>query len=150
MAEGGPSILVKRPIRVAGKQAAAMVDHPIERWNDNKKVMYKRDGVYMVLGGRVTQCLRENVCAMVISWFVTQGPTPEQGLVDYLFRGAYTLGLDSSFFKLCWVNETNPRTRTSEPRSWAGSLGLRRESGQSGQPPSLACSSTMPSLMGRN
>lgn len=57
MAEGGPSILVKRPIRVACKQAATMVDHPIENWNDNKKVMYKRDGVYMVLGGRVTQRL---------------------------------------------------------------------------------------------
>jgi hypothetical protein len=45
MAEGGPAISVMRTIQVAGKQAAAMVDHPMKSWSDNKKVIYQRDGV---------------------------------------------------------------------------------------------------------
>jgi hypothetical protein len=60
----GSSISVERHIRVPGKQGIAMVDQSIDDWSDNKKAMYQRPGVQMVLGGRVTRRIREHVAVV--------------------------------------------------------------------------------------
>jgi hypothetical protein len=57
-------------------------------------------GVQMVLGGRVTQNVRAMLKRVLESEFC-EGVTPEQGLVNFIFRGQYTQGLDSQFFMNC-------------------------------------------------
>jgi hypothetical protein len=48
----------------------------------------------------VTQLIRDYVGLLLSSPYVTRSTTAEQGLANFLFRGAYTPGMDSTTFKL--------------------------------------------------
>jgi hypothetical protein len=88
-----------RTIRVSGKGTPRIADPPIGEWTEAEKTMYQRDGVQMVLGGPVTQRIREHVAIVFKSGFVTGASTPEQGLVNYLLRGAYTPGMQGTIYR---------------------------------------------------
>jgi hypothetical protein len=51
----------------------------------------------MVLGGPVTQGIRKQARVVLESNFC-QGVSPEQELMNFIFRGVFTQGLDSEFF----------------------------------------------------
>jgi hypothetical protein len=99
MAEAETSITVKKRVASAKGETRthAMIDEPPEDWSEEHKTWYQRDRVQMVLGGRTNANTRVRVLAVFKSTYV-EDVTPEQGLVDYLFRGCYTQGLDTSFF----------------------------------------------------
>jgi hypothetical protein len=61
-------------------------DDPDNDWPDDVKAKYQQAGVQMVLGGKVTQNVREMVKRVLESEFC-EGVTPEQGLVNHIFRG---------------------------------------------------------------
>jgi hypothetical protein len=48
----------------------------------------------------VTQIIWDYVRLLLSSAYVTRSATAEQGLANFLFRGAYTPGMDSTTFKL--------------------------------------------------
>jgi hypothetical protein len=48
----------------------------------------------------VRQPIRDYVGLLLSSAYVTRSATAEQGLANFLFRGAYTPGMDSTTFKL--------------------------------------------------
>jgi hypothetical protein len=54
----------------------------------------------MILGGQVTQPIRDYVGLFLGSVYITRSATAEHGLANFLFRGAYTPGMDSTTFKL--------------------------------------------------
>jgi hypothetical protein len=88
-----------RQIRVPGKEPPRIADPPIDEWTEAEKTMHQRDGVQMALEGPVTQHIREHVAVMFKSGFVTGALTPEQGLVNYLLRGAYTPGMQGTTYR---------------------------------------------------
>jgi hypothetical protein len=61
--------------------------------------MYRSAGVQMVLGGPVIQGIRRQARAVLESEFC-EGVSPEQGLVNFIFRGVFAQGLDSKFFMM--------------------------------------------------
>jgi hypothetical protein len=69
-------------------------------WSAAYTNLYNRPGVQMILGGQVTQIIRDYVGLLLSSAYVTRSATAEQGLANFLFRGAYTPGMDSTTFKL--------------------------------------------------
>jgi hypothetical protein len=100
MAEGEGSGLKRRVTPMKSKQAAApLQDDPDDAWDDNLKAKYQGEGVQMVLGGRVIQSVRAMV-KRVLRSELCEGVTREQGLVNFIFRGHYTQGLDSQFFMM--------------------------------------------------
>jgi hypothetical protein len=58
----------------------------------------------MVLGGPVTQGIRRQARAVLESEFC-QGVSPEQGLVNFIFGGVFTQGLESEFFMTVQTQE---------------------------------------------
>jgi hypothetical protein len=61
------------------------------------KAKYLKEGVQMVLGGPVTKNIRARV-RLVFESDNCKDVEPEQGLVNYIFRGVFTQGLNSEFF----------------------------------------------------
>jgi hypothetical protein len=61
----------------------------------------------MILGGPVTQGIWDYVGLLFSSPYVTRSATAEQGLENYLFRGAYTPGMDSTTYKLMRLQGAN-------------------------------------------
>jgi hypothetical protein len=61
------------------------------------QAMYRSAGVQMVLGGPVTQGIRRQARAVLESEFC-EGVSPEQVLMNFIFRGVFAQGLDSEFF----------------------------------------------------
>jgi hypothetical protein len=61
------------------------------------KTKYLREGVQMVSGGPVTKNIKARV-KLVFESDYCKDVEPEQGLVNYIFRGVFTQGLDSEFF----------------------------------------------------
>jgi hypothetical protein len=66
-------------------------------WPEDLQAKYRSGGVQMVLGGLVTQGIRRRARAVLESEFC-RGVSPEQGLVNFIFRGVFAQGLDSEFF----------------------------------------------------
>jgi hypothetical protein len=96
MAEG--DISVKRRVTpTKGKRETRMHDEPDEDWPEDLQAEYRSAGVQMVLGGPMTQGIRKQTRAMLESKFC-QGVSPEQGLVNFIFRGVFAQGIDSEFF----------------------------------------------------
>jgi hypothetical protein len=54
----------------------------------------------------VTQPIRDYVGLLLSSAYVTRSATAKQGLTNFLFRGAYTPGMDSTTFKLMRLQGT--------------------------------------------
>jgi hypothetical protein len=104
MAEGETS-LKKRVTPTKGEKTIPCQDDGDSTWSDLTKAKYQRAGVQMVLGGPVTKNIRKLV-KMVFDSDYCKDVCPEQGLVNYIFRGSYTQGLDSEFYMV---------TRTGEP-----------------------------------
>jgi hypothetical protein len=61
------------------------------------KAKYLKEGVQMVLGGPVTKNIRQLV-KLVFESDYCKDVEREQGLVNYIFRGVFTQGLDSEFY----------------------------------------------------
>jgi hypothetical protein len=100
MSDAGPSVPKMRTIRRPGEQRNVMFDQVPLDWSAADTNLYNRPGVQMVLGGPVTQGIRDYVGLLFSSPYVTRSATAEQGLANYLFRGAYTPGMDSTTYKL--------------------------------------------------
>jgi hypothetical protein len=101
MAEAEGSGLKRRVTPMKSKPTLApLQDDPDNDWSDELKAKYRQVGVQMVLGGWVTQNVRAMV-KRVLELEFCEGVTPEQGLVNFIFRGQYTQGLDSQFFMNC-------------------------------------------------
>jgi hypothetical protein len=60
MAEGEASVK-RRVTSVKGKKETPLHDDPDDNWPEDLKVMYRREGVQMVLGGPVTKAIRARV-----------------------------------------------------------------------------------------
>ena len=96
MATGEGSAIKKRSTPVKGKASnVRMQDDPPEDWAEDLKTAYLGMGVQMVLGGPVLPSIQAMVPLIWGSEFGTEVDTREQALVNYLFRGSYTQGLDS-------------------------------------------------------
>jgi hypothetical protein len=96
MAQGEGSI--KRHVTpTKGKKQIPLHDDPDPDWSEDLKAKYVREGVQMVLGGPVTKNIKARV-KLVFESDYCKDVEPEQGLVNYIFRGVFTLGLDSEFF----------------------------------------------------
>jgi hypothetical protein len=100
MSETGPSTLRMRTIRLPGEQRNVMFDPVPLDWSATDTNLYNRPGVQMILGGQVTQPIWDYVGLLLSSACVTRSATAESGLANFLFRGAYTPGMDSTTFKL--------------------------------------------------
>jgi hypothetical protein len=96
MAEGDTSIK-RRITPTKGKGETRMHDGPGGNRPEELQAKYRSAGVQMVLGGPVTQGIRKQARAVLESDFC-QGVSPEQGLVNFIFRGVFAKGLDSEFF----------------------------------------------------
>jgi hypothetical protein len=84
-----------------------MFDQVPSDWNAADTNLYNRPGVQMILGGPVTQGIRDYVGLLFSSPYVTRSATAEQGLANYIFRGAYTPGMDSTTYKLMRLQGAN-------------------------------------------
>jgi hypothetical protein len=96
MAEGNTSIK-RRVTPTKGKRETWMHDEPNGEWPEESQAKHRSAGVQMVLGGPVIQGIRKQARAVLESDFC-QGVSPEQGLVNFIFRGVFTQGLDLEFF----------------------------------------------------
>jgi hypothetical protein len=74
-----------------------MHDEPDGDWPKDLQAKYWSAGVQIVLGGLVTEGFRRQARAVLESEFC-KGVSPEQGLVNFIFRGVFAQGLDSEFF----------------------------------------------------
>jgi hypothetical protein len=74
-----------------------MHDKPNGDWSEDLQAMYRSAGVHIVLGGPVTQGIRRQARDVLESEFC-RDVSPEQGLVNFIFRGVSAQGLDSEFF----------------------------------------------------
>jgi hypothetical protein len=100
MSEAGPSTPQMRTVRLAGEQRNVMFEPAPPDWSAADTNLYNRPGVQMILGGQVSQIIWDYVGLLLSSAYVTRLATAEQGLANFLFRGAYTPGMDSTTFKL--------------------------------------------------
>jgi hypothetical protein len=109
MLEAGPSVTVPkmRTIRLPGETRNVMFDQAPLDWSATDRNSYNRPGVQMFLGGAVTQGIRDFVGLLFSSPYVTRSATAEHGLANYLFRGAYTPGMDSITYKLMRLQGAN-------------------------------------------
>jgi hypothetical protein len=73
-------------------------------WSAADRNLYNRPGVQMILGGQVTQIIWDYVGLLLSSAYVTRSTTAEQGLANFLFRGVYTPGMDSTTVTVGRVN----------------------------------------------
>jgi hypothetical protein len=130
MATGGPSIPIPmvRQIHVLGKETPRIADPPINEWTEDEKTMYQRAGVQMVLGGPVTQRIREHVAVVFKSGYVTGASTPKQGLVNYLLREAYTPGMQGTIYRT---------SRTQDAKSYPTLEDVTLQEGQGWSPVEL-------------
>jgi hypothetical protein len=96
MAEGDTSVK-RRVTPIKGKRETKMHDEPDGDWLEELQAKYRSAGVQIVLGGPVTQGIRKQARAVLESDFC-KGVSPEQGLVNFIFRGVFVPGLDSEFF----------------------------------------------------
>jgi hypothetical protein len=96
MAEGDTSVK-RRVTPTKGKIEIRMHDEPDGDWPEDLQAKYWSAGVQMVLGGPVTQGIRRQARAVLESEFC-KGVSPEQGLVNFIFRWVFAQGLDSEFF----------------------------------------------------
>jgi hypothetical protein len=96
MAEGEGS-LKRRVTPTKGKKEIPCHDDGDDGWSEDLKTKYQRMGVQMVLGGPVTKNIRARV-KLVFESDYCKDVSPEHGLVNYIFRGSFTQGLDSEFF----------------------------------------------------
>jgi hypothetical protein len=96
MAEGDTSVK-RRVMPTKGKRETRMHDELDGDWSEDLQAMYWSAGFQMVLGGPVTQGIRRQVRAVLESGFC-EGVNPEQGLVNFIFRGVFAQGLNSEFF----------------------------------------------------
>jgi hypothetical protein len=74
-----------------------MHDEPDGEWPEDLQAKYWSAGVQMVLGGPVTQGIRKQARAVLDSE-CCKDVSPEQGLVNFIFRGVFTQRLDSESF----------------------------------------------------
>jgi hypothetical protein len=105
MSEARPSTPQMHTIRLLGEQRHVMFDPAPLDWSAANTNLYNRPGVQMVLGGQVTQPIWDYVGLLLSSAYVTRLATAEQGLTNFLFKGAYTPGMDSTTFKLMRLQE---------------------------------------------
>jgi hypothetical protein len=91
MAEGNTSVK-RRVMPTKGKRETRMHDDPDGDWPEDLQAMYRSAGVQMVLRGPVTQGIRRQARAVLESGFC-EGVCPEQGLVNFIFRGVFAQGL---------------------------------------------------------
>jgi hypothetical protein len=96
MAEGETS-LTKRVTPTKGEKSIPCNDDGNNSWPGETQAKYQREGVQMVLGGPVTKNIRKLV-QLVFDSDYCKDVSPEQGLVNYVFRGSYTQGLDSEYY----------------------------------------------------
>jgi hypothetical protein len=96
MAEGETS-LKKRVTPTKGEKSIPCNDDGNNSWPGETQAKYQREGVQMVLGGPVTKNIRKLV-QLVFNSDYCKDVCPEQGLVNYVFRGSYTQGLDSEYY----------------------------------------------------
>jgi hypothetical protein len=96
MAEGETS-LKKRVTPTKGKKSIPCHDDGNNSWSGKIQAKYQREGVQMVLGGFVTKNIRALV-KLVLDLDYCKNVSPEQGLVNYIFRGSYTQGLDLEYY----------------------------------------------------
>jgi hypothetical protein len=96
MAEGETS-LKKRVTPTKGEKSISCHDDGDNSWSTETHAKYQREGVRMVLGGPVTKNIRKLV-QLVFNSDYCKDVSPEQGLVNYVFRGSYTQGLDSEYY----------------------------------------------------
>jgi hypothetical protein len=96
MAEGETS-LKKRVTPTKGEKSIPCHDDGDDSWSGETHAKYQREGVQMVLGGHVTKNIRKLV-KLVFDSDYCKDVSPEQGLVNYVFRGSYTQGLDSEYY----------------------------------------------------
>jgi hypothetical protein len=96
MAEGEGSVKRRVTPKKSKKQTPLHDDHDPD-WSDVLKAKYPGEGVQMVLEGLVTKNIRARV-RLVFESDYCKDVEPEQGLVNYIFRGVFTQGLDSEFF----------------------------------------------------
>jgi hypothetical protein len=113
---------------VPGKETPRIADPPIDEWTEAEKTMYQRDGVQMVLGGPVTQRIREHVAVVFKLGFVTGASSPEQELVNYLLRGAYTPGMQGTIYRT---------SRTQDAKSYSTLEDVTLQEGQGWSPVEL-------------
>jgi hypothetical protein len=99
MSEAGPSTPQMRTIRLPGEQRHVMFDPAPLDWSAADTNLYNRPGVQMILGGQVTQPIRGYV-GVLLSSAMLLGNDRTGKLANFLFRGAYTPGMDSTTFKL--------------------------------------------------
>jgi hypothetical protein len=98
MAEADTSVK-RRVTPTKGKREIRMHDEPDGDWLEDLQAKYRSAGVQMVLGGPVTQGIRRQARAVLELEFC-KGVSPEQGLVNFIFRGVFAQGLDSEFFMM--------------------------------------------------
>jgi hypothetical protein len=96
MAEGDTSVK-RRVTPTKCKRKTQMHDEPDKEWPEELQAKYRSAGVEMVLGGSVTRGIRKQARAVLDSEYC-KDVSPEQGLVNFIFRGVFTQGLDSEFF----------------------------------------------------
>jgi hypothetical protein len=96
MSKTGPSTPQMRTITLPSEQLNVMFDPAPPDWSAADTNLYNRPGVQMILGGHVSQIIRDYVGMLLSSAYVTRSATAEQGLANFLFRGAYTPGMDST------------------------------------------------------
>jgi len=100
MASGEGSSIKRRSTPVKGKDVSMeMGSDPLESWSEERKAIYRGTGVQMVMGGPVVPSIKA-LCPQI--WeseeFGKEVEKPEQALVNYVFRGLYTQGLDSQHY----------------------------------------------------
>jgi hypothetical protein len=100
MSEAGPSAPHMRTIRLPSEQRNVMFNPAPLDWSATDTNLYNRPGIQMILGGPVTQLIWDYVELLFSSPYVTRSATAKQGLANFLFRGAYTRGMDLTTFKL--------------------------------------------------
>jgi hypothetical protein len=81
----------------------------------------------------VTQAIRDYVGLLLSSGYVTRSATAEHGLANFLFRGAYTPGMDSTTFKLMRLQGAKVYPKFEDVRPKMGSDGQMGK-GPRGQP----------------
>jgi hypothetical protein len=96
MAEGETS-LKKRVTPTKGEKNIPCHDDGDDSWSGETQAKYQREGVQMVLAGPVTKNIRKLV-KLVFDSDYCKNVSPEQGLVNYVFRGSYTQGLNSEYY----------------------------------------------------
>jgi hypothetical protein len=85
MAEGETS-LKKRITLTKGEKSIPCHDDGDNSWSGKTQAKYQREGVQMVVGGPVTKNTRKLV-QLVFDSDYCKNVSPEQGLVNYIFRG---------------------------------------------------------------